>query len=64
MGSNRGGGSIRVPHGGNNRITKGLCYEVEEIMTEEGDERGNHHDYYVKADIPLFYGMMGVEEFP
>lgn len=54
MGSNRGGGSIRVPHGGNNRITKGLCYEVEEIMNEEGDERGNHHDYYVKANIPCF----------
>ncbi|PNX76875.1 subtilisin-like protease, partial [Trifolium pratense] len=35
----------------------------EEIATEERNDRGNHHDYRVKADIPLFYGTMGVEEF-
>jgi len=32
-------------------------------VTEEGDECGNNYDYRVKADIPLFYGLMGVEEF-
>ncbi|MCI48166.1 subtilisin-like protease, partial [Trifolium medium] len=35
----------------------------EEVVTEERNDRGNHHDYRVKADIPLFYGTMGVEGF-
>jgi len=60
---NRGGGPVRVPRGGNDQITMGLSSEVEEIVTEEGDERGNRHDYNVKAGILLFYGTMGVEEF-
>jgi tRNA(Arg) A34 adenosine deaminase TadA len=32
-------------------------------QTIDGDGCGNHHDYCVKADIPLFYGTMDVEEF-
>ena len=32
-------------------------------QTIDGDGCGYHHDYRVKADIPLFYGTMGVEEF-
>ena len=32
-------------------------------QTIDGDGCGNHHDYRVKANIPLFYGTMGVDEF-
>ncbi|MCI21396.1 subtilisin-like protease [Trifolium medium] len=54
---------IRVRNGGNNRIIEDSSSE-EEVLADEGeDERGNHHDYRVKANIPLFYGTMGVEEF-
>ncbi|KMT01802.1 hypothetical protein BVRB_9g210840 [Beta vulgaris subsp. vulgaris] len=38
----------------------------EEVFEEECSDEGNNfhkHDYRVKADIPLFYGTMGVEEF-
>jgi len=54
---NRGGGR------GNNHTIDDSNSEEEEVVTEERNDRGNHHDYRVKADIPLFYGTMGVEEF-
>jgi len=60
---NRGRVPIKVPRGGNNRIIADSSSEEEDIVTEEGDGRGNHHDYRVKVDIPLFYGTMRVEEF-
>ncbi|CAJ2646166.1 unnamed protein product [Trifolium pratense] len=47
----------------NNPTTDDSSSEDEEVVPEEGGERGNHHDYRVKADIPLFHGTMGVEEF-
>ena len=48
---------------GNNHMVDDSNSEEEEVVTEERNDRGNHHDYRVKADIPLFYGTMGVEEF-
>ncbi|MCI42591.1 subtilisin-like protease, partial [Trifolium medium] len=48
---------------GNNHTIDDSDSEEEEVVTEERNDRGNHHDYCVKADIPLFYGTMGVEEF-
>jgi len=47
----------------NNRIIDGSSSEEEEVLTKEGDERRNQYDYRVKADIPLFYRSMGMEEF-
>ncbi|PNX69899.1 hypothetical protein L195_g056971, partial [Trifolium pratense] len=47
----------------NNPTTDDSSSEDEEVVSEEGGECGNHHDYHVKADIPLFHGTMGVEEF-
>ncbi|PNX97527.1 hypothetical protein L195_g020757 [Trifolium pratense] len=52
---NMGGGR------GNNHTMDDSNSEEEEVVTEEGNDRGNHHDYRVKADIPLFYGTMGVK---
>ncbi|KAI5433037.1 hypothetical protein KIW84_020363 [Lathyrus oleraceus] len=42
-----------------------MSSEEEEHYGEEVDHgnQQNNHDYRVKADIPLFYGTMGVEEF-
>ena len=40
--------------------------EEEESLEDDRSDEGNQyhkHDYRVKADIPLFYGTMGVEEF-
>ncbi|MCI73641.1 subtilisin-like protease, partial [Trifolium medium] len=54
---------IRVRNGGNNRVIEDSSSEEEVLVDEGADGRGNHHDYRVKADIPLFYGTMGVEEF-
>ncbi|MCI11472.1 subtilisin-like protease, partial [Trifolium medium] len=61
----RGGGSIRVPQGGNNRVViiENLSSEEEEFDEDEVVDHGNHHDYLVKADIPLLYETMGVDEF-
>ncbi|KAK2394556.1 hypothetical protein QL285_056374 [Trifolium repens] len=63
--NNRGGGPTQVirDRNNNNHTTDDSSSEDEEVMTEDGSERGNHHDYRVKADIPLFHGTMGVEEF-
>lgn len=47
----------------NNQTIDDPSPEEKVVVTEEGDGRGNHHDYGVKADIPLFYETMGVEEF-
>ncbi|AES66652.1 hypothetical protein MTR_2g076860 [Medicago truncatula] len=58
---NRGGVPVRICN--NNQTIEDLSSEEEKVVTEEGDERGNHHDYRVKAYIPLFYGTMRVEEF-
>ena len=63
--NNRGGGptpDIRV-HYVNNPSDDDLSFDEEEVVIEDGSERGNHQDYRVKADIPLFHGTMGVEEF-
>ena len=35
----------------------------EEVSEDEQPERNTRNDYRVKADIPLFYGTMGVEDF-
>lgn len=37
--------------------------EVEDEGKAENENSRNNNDYRVKADIPLFYGTMGVEEF-
>jgi len=58
---NRGGGLDRVHN--NNQTMDDSSSEEEEVVTKEGDEHENHHDYRIKADIPLFYGTMRVEEF-
>lgn len=52
---------IRVHN--NNHTIDDSSPEKEVVGTEEGEGRGNHHNYRVKVDIPLFYGTMGVEEF-
>lgn len=61
----RGGERIRGQQGRNNRDVV-----VDNSSSDEGSEeelaeeyQQNNHDYRVKADIPLFYGTMGVEEF-
>lgn len=40
-------------------------YKDEPEMDEEYDieDRYHHHDYRVKADISLFFGTMGIEEY-
>ncbi|XP_057452198.1 uncharacterized protein LOC130744018 [Lotus japonicus] len=71
MNQQRDGGRepCRVPRGGNNGraiITRNSSSEGDESNEEETVDQGNrnyNHDYRVKADIPLFYGTMGVEEF-
>ena len=63
--NNRGGGptpDIRVCYV-NNPFDDDLSFDEEEVVIDDGSERGNHQDYRVKADIPLFHGTMGVEEF-
>ena len=35
----------------------------EEEIVEEDPGEASKHDYRVKADIPLFYGTIGVEDF-
>jgi len=63
--NNRGGGptpDIRVRYV-NNPSNDDLSFDEEEVVIDDGSERGNHQDYRVKADIPLFHGTMGVEEF-
>ncbi|XP_058769117.1 uncharacterized protein LOC131642988 [Vicia villosa] len=54
---------IRVLRGGN--CVEDSSSDEEEPHDEEDNRRNlqNNHDYRVKADIPLFYGTMGVEEF-
>jgi len=59
----KGGGRIPVSRVCNNNQTIDDSSPKEEVVvTEESDGRGNYHNYRVKADIPLFYGTMGVEE--
>ena len=61
---NRGGEPIPIIRVCNdNQTIDDSSPEEEVVVTKEGDGRGNHHNYRVKADIPLFYGTMGVEEF-
>ena len=64
-----GGRVNRAPRGGGDHgrgdPDGGDSSSEEEVLEEdsaEGDQQ-KHHDYRVKADIPLFYGTMGVEEF-
>ncbi|KEH16711.1 hypothetical protein MTR_0110s0070 [Medicago truncatula] len=62
--NNRGGGptsNIRVRYV-SNLSDDDLSFDEEEVVIDDGSERGNHQDC-VKADIPLFHGTMGVEEF-
>ena len=47
----------------NNPYDDDSSFDDEEVVIDDGSECGNHQDYCVKADIPLFHGMMGVEEF-
>ncbi|XP_058774997.1 uncharacterized protein LOC131649250 [Vicia villosa] len=53
---------IRVLRGGN--CVEDSSSDEEEPHDEEDNRRNlqNNHDYRVKADIPLFYRTMGVEE--
>jgi len=44
---NKGGVPVRVRN--NNHTIKDSISKEEEVVTEEGDECGNHHDYRVKA---------------
>ncbi|CAM8951369.1 unnamed protein product [Rhodiola kirilowii] len=55
---------VRVPRGGRNRvaIAKDSSLAEEDPEEEEGERRYDN-DYRVKADILLFHGTMGVEEF-
>ncbi|PNY16528.1 geraniol 8-hydroxylase-like [Trifolium pratense] len=52
-----------INHNNNNPTTDDSSSEDEEVVSEEGGEHGNHHDYRVKAYIPLFHKTMEVEEF-
>ncbi|XP_057247959.1 uncharacterized protein LOC104884719 [Beta vulgaris subsp. vulgaris] len=68
QGRDRRGEQNRTPRGRGKRtvVADSSSYEEEEVFEEECSEEGNNsfkHDYRVKADIPLFYGTMGVEEF-
>ena len=56
----------RVPRGVNRHVAAdNSSSEEEHVIDEETEIRNQHHnsDYRVKAEIPLFYGTMGVEEF-
>lgn len=56
---------IRGQQGRNNRdviVDNSSSEEESEEEIAEGNQQ-NNYDYRVKADIPLFYGTMGVEEF-
>ncbi|CAI8596359.1 unnamed protein product [Vicia faba] len=64
----KGREQIRVPRGGNNHrafIAENSSSEEEESYEEEVVDHGkrHHHVYRVKANIPLLYGTMEVEEF-
>ncbi|CAA7053942.1 unnamed protein product [Microthlaspi erraticum] len=66
--NNRAAEPVRVQHGGNNRgvnveISSSDDEDLEDEEESDQENRQNNHDYRVKADIPLFYGTMGVEEF-
>ncbi|CAA7062220.1 unnamed protein product [Microthlaspi erraticum] len=66
--NNRAAEPVRVQHGGNNRgvnveISSSDDEDLEDEEEADQENRQNNHDYRVKADIPLFYGTMGVEEF-
>ncbi|XP_057250722.1 uncharacterized protein LOC130591424 [Beta vulgaris subsp. vulgaris] len=67
-GGDRRGEQNRTPRGRGKRtvVADSSSSEEEEVFEEEQSEEDNKsfkHDYRVKADIPLFYGTMGVEEF-
>lgn len=62
-GARRRGIGVRHHRGPPRRIESESEDELESNEEFDVDEQYNHHDYRVKADIPLFFGTMGIEEF-
>ena len=61
--NSRNGDHNRNINNQNNPSDDDSSFDDEEVVINDGSERGNHQDYCIKADIPPFHGTMGVEEF-